>query len=92
MLSASHASFVSVGGNTSLFTDDEGETSEENSSDENIRYKIYVLSFTKIHKISTCDIVFYNIPSLAFKGAWYFILWIFTINRKLLNKFFSIKV
>jgi hypothetical protein len=69
MLSASHASFVSVGGNTSLFADDEGDTSEENSSDENIRYKIYVLSFTKIYKISTCDIVFYNIPSLAFKGA-----------------------
>ncbi len=76
MLSASHASFVSVGGNTSLFTDDEtseGETSEENSSDENIRYKIYVLSFTKIHKISTCDIVFYNIPSLAFQRGLVFL-------------------
>jgi hypothetical protein len=33
-----HESFVSVGGNTSLFTDDEGETSEENNSDENNRY------------------------------------------------------
>ena len=28
-----------------------------------------------------CDLVLYNI-SLTFKGAWYFLLWIFTINRK----------
>ena len=38
MYSAIHDSFVSVRANTSFFTDDEGETSEENTSDENIRY------------------------------------------------------
>ncbi|XP_028403340.1 uncharacterized protein LOC114526045 isoform X2 [Dendronephthya gigantea] len=35
-----HESFVSVGGNTSLFTDDEGDASEENSDENNRQHDI----------------------------------------------------